>query len=116
MNPTDFYQQYGVSESSLSPSVREGINKVLQSATLEGFAQLGKIMQEEAAKRGIVLGGVKVDAAQEQAAVLAAKEEYERQQAAAKRNRIILISAGAVALLVGIVVGVYYLSKRKRKP
>jgi CHASE3 domain sensor protein len=110
---TEFLTQNGISEAFLSPSVKDGINQVLKAATMEGVSQFGKILKEEAAKRGVVIGGAGTSTADQQAALDAATKQYEAEQAAAKRKKYILIAVGAVTLLVAVAVGLVLLKKRK---
>lgn len=110
MNTTLFLQQYGIAEQSLSPSVKEGINEVLRKASVEGLAQLSKILEEEARKRGINSGTSTTGGRAENDAILAAQAEYEKQQADAKRKRLIII---VVSTVVIITVGVIFYLKRR---
>lgn len=111
MNTSLFLQQYGIAEQSLSPSVKEGINEVLRAASVEGLAQLGKILDAEARKRGITPSGSPAGNADEDAAVLIAIEEGKRQKAAKTRQRIIIIGVSAVVLIViGVVI---YLNRHR---
>lgn len=110
MNTGLFLQQYGIAEASLSPEVKEGINEVLRKASTEGLAQLGKILDAEARKRGIDPGSNKDDGRAEQDAILAALEENDKQTAAKKRRRIIIIGVSAVVV---VVVGLIIYLKRQ---
>ena len=113
MTTSQFLAQYGIAEQSLSPSVKDGINEVLRTATVSAIEQLGKIVQQEAQKRGIDTG-TNTSASDQAEAARIAKAEFDAQQAEAakkKQQKIILIVAIGLTV-AGLVVA--FILNRKR--
>lgn len=101
MTTSQFLAQYGIAEQSLSPSVKDGINEVLRTATVAAIEQLGKIVQAEAQKRGINTGVNSSTADQAEAARIA-KEEFDALQATEarrKQTKVLLIVCTSIAVL-----------------
>ncbi|GAB3568837.1 hypothetical protein GCM10027578_22160 [Spirosoma luteolum] len=112
----DYLAAYGIAESSLSDSAKDGIKEVLRAAGKTALEQFGSILQEEARKRGIKITDVNGNpvstpdqqAAAAQAALDAFNQEQEKQK---KQRRYLLI--GAIAFVVLAVAATFFLTRKR---
>lgn len=110
MEFTSLYAAYGLDPATLSPERKAQIEGILrgagQAAGRAALEEATRILQQEAAKRGLQTGtpGSQAQQDAERAALEEARRLADEAAARRRRNTIIGVGAGIVVLIIGAVI------------